>query len=261
MLKRGAESGVRYRKKGQHFYFLLKEFLVTKSCPQYKPVAARRREVPPGEALAAFQARTRYGPIFGCLVCQGAFFLEEVVGVTKVPVLLTAGGQARYMARAFVWAEHLHLFTMLDTQWACTGCVAARGDGRLPALAAVNGLGAPWVALHHSLLKVSNEEVELLALNQVFTTVDGLRLGTLGRGAATKTILVPMAGVENVPTRLALPRTRREVLALHSMPPSLPPSPVLREPAAPAGEAAGDQPQVPVANPQAEGGRADIEPK
>ena len=64
----------------------------------------------------------------------------------------------------------------------------------LPALAAVNGLGAPWVALHHSLLKVSNEEVELLALNQV-------------------------------------------------------------------GEAAGDQPQVPVANPQAEGGRADIEPK
>ena len=98
------------------------------------------------------------------------------------------------MARAFVWAEHLHLFTMLDTQWACTGCVAAMGDGRLPALAAVNGLGAPWVALHHSLLKVSNEEVELLALNQV-------------------------------------------------------------------GEAAGDQPQVPVANHQAEGGRADIEPK
>ena len=97
--------------------------------------------MPPGQALATFKARTRYGPVFGCLFCQGAFFLEEVVEVTKVPALATAGAQARYLDREFI-LRHLPLFTMLDTQWVSLTCESSIIAGRLPTMAAVNGLPA-----------------------------------------------------------------------------------------------------------------------
>ena len=120
--------------------------------------------------------------------------------------------------------RHLHLFTALDTQWVCTTCVAAITAGRLPALAAVNELSAPWVDLPPGTAdQLSVEEVEILGLTTVFTVVDGLSVGLLGRGGPTKTLFLPQARAQSVPTsRLVLAGTRHEVLALHSRPPSLP---------------------------------------
>ena len=121
--------------------------------------------------------------------------------------------------------RHLHLFTALDTQWVCTTCVAAITAGRLPALAAINELPAPWVDLPPGTAdQLSVEEVEILGLTTVFTVVDGLSVGLLGRGGPSKTLFLTEARAESVPTRLALTRSRREVLSLHSRPPTLPPS-------------------------------------
>ena len=80
-------------------------------------MAARRRDEPPGAALAVFGARTKYGPMFACTSCMGTFFLEEVVVASQVPVLAALGGQARYLDRGFI-AQNLHLFNQLDNQ--CT---------------------------------------------------------------------------------------------------------------------------------------------
>ena len=80
-------------------------------------MAARRRDEPPGAALADYGARTKYGPMFACVSCNGTFFLGEVVEASTVPVLATLGGQARYLDRDFI-AQNLHLFTQLDHQ--CT---------------------------------------------------------------------------------------------------------------------------------------------
>ena len=47
--------------------------------------------------------------------------------------------------------------------------------------------------------------------------------GLLGRGGPTKTLFLPQARAQSVPTsRLVLAGTGRNVLALHSRPPSLP---------------------------------------
>ena len=100
--------------------------------------------------------------------------------------------------------------------------MAAITAGRLPALAAVNKLPAPWVDLPPGTAdQLSMEEVEILGLTTVFTVVDGLSVGLLGRGGPSKTLFLTEARAESVPTRLALTRSRREVLSLHSRPPTL----------------------------------------
>ena len=185
---------------------------------QYITVAARRRDKPPGAALAEFQKKAVHGPMFGCLSCNTACFREEVVDVEKVAVLGTEEGRERYLAMPFL-RTNLHLFTQLDRQWVCLPCQASMTAGRLPTLAAVNGLSAPWVRLPLSLLNMSVEEIDLLSLTNVFSVVDGLKVGVVSQGAADKTVFVPLAGVTSVPRHTDVTRTGEDRLALHTRPP------------------------------------------
>ena len=203
-------------------YFCISVFLYfcISPCAQYIPVAERRREQPPGAALAAFGTRTRYGPMFGCVCCSTTNFLEEVVEVERVAVLATEEGRERYLDLPFLRTNN-HLFNQLDTAWVCTTCVAAMSAGRLPTLAATNGLAAPWVRLPHHLLHISVEEMDLISLNNIFSVVDGLEVGVVGQGTPLKTIFVPLAGVASVPRHTAVTRTGEEKMALHTRPPGL----------------------------------------
>ena len=76
---------------GRFLYFCIP------STARYIPVAARRREQPPGAALAAFKKKTAYGPMFACCVCSTAHFLDEVVEVGRVAALDTEEGRGRYL--------------------------------------------------------------------------------------------------------------------------------------------------------------------
>ena len=169
-------------------------------------MAEGRRDQPPGAPMMAFKKKTRYGPMFECCVCSTTNFLSEVVEVGRVAVLATEVGRERYLALPFLRSNN-HLFTQLDTAWVCLTCQASMSAGRLPTLATVNGLAAPWVRLPSNLLNMSVEELDLLALNNVFSTVDGLQVGVVGQGAPDKTIFVPLAGVTSVPRHTAVTRT------------------------------------------------------
>ena len=121
-------------------------------------------------------------------------------------MLATEVGRERYLALPFLRSNN-HLFTQLDTAWVCLTCQASMSAGRLPTLATVNGLAAPLVRFPSNLLNMSVEELDLLALNNVFSTVDGLQVGVVGQGAPDKTIFVPLAGVTSVPRHTAVTRT------------------------------------------------------
>ena len=125
---------------GRFLYFCIP------STAQYIPVAARRRDRPPGAALTEFKEKTVYGPMFGCLTCSTACFREEVVEVERVAALATEEGRERYLAMPFLHSNS-HLFIQLDTAWVCLTCQAAMSAGRLSTLASTNGLSAPWVGL------------------------------------------------------------------------------------------------------------------
>ena len=156
--------------------------------------------------------------MFACCVCSTTHFLDEVVEVGRVAVLATEEGRERYLALPFL-RDHLHLFTQLDTAWICITCQASMSAGRLPTLAAVNGLSAPWVRLPSTLIDMSVEEIDLLSLTNVFSVVDGLQVGVVGQGAPSKTVFVPLAGMTSVPRHTDVVRTGEDRLALHTRPP------------------------------------------
>ena len=148
-----------------------------------------------------------------------------MVEVARVAALSVPETRDLYVDMAFVRAN-LHLFQQLGTEWACRSCMDSMAAGRMPPLAAMNGLGAPWTRLPPALLKFSTEELELLALLQVFGPVDGLEEGVVGQGLPSKSLYVPLPGITSVPRLSAVTRSPEEVLALHARPPGL--LPVLR---------------------------------
>ena len=91
-------------------------------------------------------------------------------------------------------------------------------------MAAVNGLPATWVELPPSLASLSVEEAEALARPRPSSPWwTGFRWDRRGGVGPTKTLFLPQARAQSVPTsRLVLAGTGRNVLALHSRPPSLP---------------------------------------
>ena len=86
-------------------------------------MAARRRDRPPGAALAEFKEKTAYGPMFGCCCCSTTHFREEVVEVGRVAVLASEEGRERYLDLPFL-RTNPHLYTQLDTAWLCLSCQA-----------------------------------------------------------------------------------------------------------------------------------------
>ena len=176
-------------------------------------------------ALHSYQLATRHGPLVGCLVCHQAQFPSMMAEVGRVGVL--AGQEERHL---YIDMEFVHnnptLFQHLGVEWCCRPCVAAMTAGRMPPMAAKNGMPAPWVSLPPALLTLTTEELETLGLSTIFTSLDGLTVGVEGEGLPTKTLYIPRLGVTSTPHLTTATKSLQEVLANHLRPPST--LPVLR---------------------------------
>ena len=104
--------------------------------------------------------------MMACVVCHGAHFRHQVVEVGRVGALATPEGRELYTTMEFL-DQHPALFQQLDRRWCCRQCMTSMAAGRMPPMAARNGLAAPWVGLPTSLLDLTKEELEVTSLNQV----------------------------------------------------------------------------------------------
>ena len=144
-------------------------------------VRGMRREQTAAQALTTFQQATRYGPQMACVVCHGVHFPHQAVEVGRIRALATPEGRNLYTDMEFL-EQHPALFQQLDRRWCCKSCMTSMAAGRIPPLAARNGLAAPWVGLPSSLLDLTQDELEATSLNQIFTLVEGLTRGVEGPG-------------------------------------------------------------------------------
>lgn len=93
-------------------------------------------------------------------------FLGSVVELDAVDGLGTQEARAQFLDLPFL-NSHASLFLQLDRRWCCLNCRKELNSGRLPKLAARNGLAITWAALHPSLRNLSQTELEVLSLARV----------------------------------------------------------------------------------------------
>ena len=177
----------------------------------------RREQQSPNSALDNYFSDVSYGPQFSCLVCQRHHFLGGVVEAVTVGSLATRNGRERYLDETYISA-HPALFTQLDRQWVCLGCRDVMNRGEMPVMAANNGLQATWSSLPSDLLTLTQEELEVLSLTQVSSTVHGLKVGVAGVGNPTKTLFVPLTDVLHAPRLLDQEHSPEQVLDMHARP-------------------------------------------
>lgn len=149
---------------------------------------ARKEEASYSDTLRSYRQSTRYGPIFPCSSCHGAFFRQQVCPLD--PPLERQAEHA--IDRQFVEGRP-HMFEALGQKWLCRSCKKSTSDGELPKLSSRNGLPCSWAEVpQHVGGHPTNFEVELCSPTSIYRQVEGCTLGVSGAEGTTRTWMVPL---------------------------------------------------------------------
>ena len=129
-------------------------------------------QVEVSDLLILYWNDVRYGPSFPCVCCQTLHWRKKVDKLDDVAKLRTQEGRSTYLDTE-VLDNSSKLFVMLDQFWICRECRNAVEEDRRPKLSAMNGLSPTWQKLPESLVRLTLEELDLLALTQMFFIVHG----------------------------------------------------------------------------------------
>ena len=148
-------------------------------------------QVEVSDLLILYWNDVRYGPSFPCVCCQTLHWRKKVIKLDDVAKLRTQEGRSTYLDTE-VLDNSSKLFVMLDQFWICRECRNAVEEDRRPKLSAMNGLSPTWQKLPESLVRLTLEELDLLALTQMFSIVHGLSTGDDTKNKENKTLLLPL---------------------------------------------------------------------
>ena len=141
--------------------------------------------------LDNYQRAVKYGASFPCCCCQTLKLRKNVEDVELVENLRTQQQRDSYLDTGLLNSTH-SLFLMLDGVWICKECRRAVDNGRMPSLSAKNSLCATWRNLPDPLQSLNIEELDTLALTQIFSVHGGLSTGANLPDRPKKTLLLPL---------------------------------------------------------------------
>ena len=151
--------------------------------------------------FGSFRDDVKYGLSFPCCCCQTLNFRSNMVKESTVEELQTPEARMKYLDVELM-DNTGSLFMMLDTTWICKDCKKAVGKGKMPTLCAKNGLRATWRDLPNELLELNMEELDALALSNIFMVFHGLSSGVdKSVSSFPKTLLLPLSNPSNAEGR------------------------------------------------------------
>jgi len=179
---------------------------------------AARTEDTYSETLAKFGQATRYGPMFPCISCHGAFFKEQVCRVQ--PWLEQQAAPA--LDIPFIESRP-NMFSALDSRWICTACKDSTSVNELPKLSANNGLPCSWAGVPEQLGgHIDSFSVELSSSTSIYRQIEGCTNGVTGQDGTTRTWMIPLGQPVGGQTHDTA-RPPQHAYWLHSCPPQTTP--------------------------------------
>ena len=143
--------------------------------------------------LNSYWTSVKYGASFPCCCCQTLKFRKNVEKVKEAENLRTQEQRDLFLDTVLLNSTD-SLFLMMDDVWICKDCRKSVDAGKMPLLSAKNNLSATWRNLPDPLRSLSIEELETLAVTQIFSVLHDLSTGgATGPHESKKTLLLPLA--------------------------------------------------------------------